>query len=148
MIIGTVRETKIEEYRVAFTPDGAADIVRSGHEVVIEVGAGLGSNYSDDDDRAAGAEVLATAADVYARADLMCEVKEPQPEEFALLRAGQILFTYLHLAAEPEVTDALLPPAASRSVTRRCSATTASCRCSRRCLRSRAAWPSRSGRTT
>ena len=108
MIIGTVRETKTEEYRVAFTPDGAADIVRAGHGVVIETGAGLGSNYSDDDYRAAGAEVLESAAEVYARAELMCEVKEPQPEEFALLREGQILFTYLHLAAEPEVTDALV----------------------------------------
>lgn len=108
MIIGTVRETKTEEYRVAFTPDGAADIVRAGHGVVIETGAGLGSNYSDDDYRAAGAEVLEDAAAVYARAELMCKVKEPQPEEFALLREGQILFTYLHLAAEPEVTDALV----------------------------------------
>ena len=108
MIIGTVRETKTEEYRVAFTPGGAADIVRAGHTVLIESGAGLGSNFNDDDYRAAGAEVLESAADVYARAELMCEVKEPQPEEFELLREGQILFTYLHLAAEPEVTDALL----------------------------------------
>ncbi|MEE8337554.1 MAG: alanine dehydrogenase [Dehalococcoidia bacterium] len=108
MIIGTVRETKTEEYRVAFTPDGVADIVRAGHSVVIETGAGLGSNYSDDEYRAAGAEVLESAAEVYARAELMCKVKEPQPEEFALLREGQIVFTYLHLAAEPEVTDALV----------------------------------------
>jgi alanine dehydrogenase len=108
MIIGTVRETKIEEYRVAFTPDGAADIVRAGHSVLVESGAGLGSNFSDDDYRAAGAEVVESAAEVYARAELMCEVKEPQPEEFELLREGQILFTYLHLAAEPEVTEALV----------------------------------------
>ncbi len=108
MIIGTVRETKTEEYRVAFTPDGVADIVRAGHSVVIETGAGLGSNYSDDEYRAAGAEVLESAAEVYARAELMCKVKEPQPEEFALLREGEIVFTYLHLAAEPEVTDALV----------------------------------------
>ncbi|MDP6606979.1 MAG: alanine dehydrogenase [Dehalococcoidia bacterium] len=108
MIIGSVRETKTEEYRVALTPDGAADIARAGHSIVIEASAGTGSNYSDDDYRAAGAEVLATADEVYARAELMCEVKEPQPEEFGRLRDGQILFTYLHLAAEPEVTDALL----------------------------------------
>jgi alanine dehydrogenase len=108
VIIGTVRETKTEEYRVALTPDGAADIARAGHSIVIEAAAGAGSNYSDDDYRAAGAEVLATADEVYARAELMCEVKEPQPEEFGRLRDGQILFTYLHLAAEPEVTDALL----------------------------------------
>jgi alanine dehydrogenase len=107
VIIGTIRETKTEEYRVAFTPGGAADIVRAGHTVLIESGAGLGSNFSDDDYRAAGAEVLESATDVYARAELMCEVKEPQPQEFELLREGQILFTYLHLAAEPEVTEAL-----------------------------------------
>lgn len=108
MIIGTVRETKTEEYRVAFTPDGAADIVRAGHDVLIEAGAGLGSNYSDDDYRAAGAKVVESAAEAYARTELMCKVKEPQPGEFALLREGQILFTYLHLAAEPAVTDALV----------------------------------------
>jgi len=108
VIIGTVRETKLEEYRVALTPDGVADIVRAGHEVVVETDAGAGSNYGNDDYVAAGAKVLATAAEVYAKAELMCEVKEPQPEEFDLLRDGQILFTYLHLAAEPAVTDALL----------------------------------------
>ncbi len=108
MIIGTVRETKTEEYRVALTPNGAADIARAGHSVLIETAAGAGSNYSDDDYRAAGAEVLETAAEVYARTELICEVKEPQPEEFALLRDGQILFTYLHLAAEPAVTEALV----------------------------------------
>ena len=108
MIIGTVRETKTEEYRVALTPDGVADIVNAGHPVLVESDAGVGSNYEDGDYRAAGAEVVETAAGVYARAELMCEVKEPQPEEFELLRDGQILFTYLHLAAEPEVTDALL----------------------------------------
>jgi alanine dehydrogenase len=108
VIIGTVRETKLEEYRVALTPDGVADIVRAGHEVVVETDAGTGSNYGNDDYVAAGAKVLATAAEVYAKAELMCEVKEPQPEEFDLLRDGQILFTYLHLAAEPAVTDALL----------------------------------------
>ena len=108
MIIGTVRETKADEYRVALTPEGVADIAGAGHTVLVESDAGVGSNYEDGDYRDAGAEVPATAAEVYARAELMCEVKEPQPDEFALLRDGQILFTYLHLAAEPEVTDALL----------------------------------------
>ena len=108
MIIGTVRETKLEEYRVALTPDGVADIVGAGHTVLVEAGAGVGSSYEDADYRSAGATVVESPAEVYARADLMCEVKEPQPEEFALLREGQILFTYLHLAAEPEVTQALL----------------------------------------
>jgi alanine dehydrogenase len=108
MIVGTVRETKTEEYRVALVPEGVADIVHAGHTVLVETKSGVGSNYADDEYRAAGAEILPTPADVYARADLMCEVKEPQPSEYGLLREGQILFTYLHLAAEPAVTEALL----------------------------------------
>ena len=108
MIVGTVRETKTEEYRVALTPEGAADIVRSGHEVVVEKGAGEGSHYADREYRAAGAALAATPEEVYGRAELMCEVKEPQPSEYGLLRDGQMLFTYLHLAAEPVVLDALI----------------------------------------
>ncbi|MDA1061929.1 MAG: alanine dehydrogenase, partial [Chloroflexi bacterium] len=108
MIVGTVRETKTEEYRVALTPDGVADIIRSGHAVLVEAGAGVGSNYPDEEYAQAGAELTATPEEVYARAELMCEVKEPQPSEFGLLREGQLLFTYLHLAAEPEVTEALV----------------------------------------
>lgn len=108
MIVGTVTETKTEEYRVALTPDGVSDIVRAGHQVLVERSAGAGSNYSDDEYRQAGGEVVETPHEVYARAELMCEVKEPQPSEFALLRQGQLLFTYLHLAAEPSVTAALL----------------------------------------
>ncbi|MBM4414816.1 MAG: alanine dehydrogenase [Chloroflexi bacterium] len=108
MIVGTVRETKADEYRVALTPQGVADIVQAGHAVLVERTAGVGSNYADEEYAAAGATVLPTPADVYARAELMCEVKEPQPSEYELLREGQLLFTYLHLAAEPAVTDALL----------------------------------------
>jgi len=108
VIVGTVKETKTEEYRVALTPEGVADIVRAGHHVLIETRAGEGSNYGDDEYREAGAEVLRTPGEVYARAELMCEVKEPQPQEFALLREGQVLFTYLHLAAAPDVADALI----------------------------------------
>lgn len=108
MIVGTVRETKADEYRVALTPQGVADIVQAGHAVLVERTAGVGSNYADEEYAAAGATVLPTPADVYARAELMCEVKEPQPSEYELLREGQLLFTYLHLAAESAVTDALL----------------------------------------
>jgi alanine dehydrogenase len=108
VIVGTVRETKTEEYRVALTPDGVRDIVHAGHEVLVQTTAGLGSNFSDDEYRAAGAGVVATPEEVYAGAELMCEVKEPQPSEYELLREGQILFTYLHLAAEQRVAEALL----------------------------------------
>lgn len=108
MIVGTVKETKLEEYRVALTPPGVSDIVRAGHQVLVEQSAGVGSNFLDAEYAAAGAEIVATPQEVYARAELMCEVKEPQPSEFALLREGQLLFTYLHLAAEAHVTDALI----------------------------------------
>jgi alanine dehydrogenase len=108
VIVGTVRETKTEEYRVALTPEGVSEIVHAGHSVLVEQSSGVGSSYTDAEYAAAGATVLPTAAAVYARAELMCEVKEPQPSEYELLRDGQLLFTYLHLAAEPEVTDALL----------------------------------------
>ncbi|MEI6665309.1 MAG: alanine dehydrogenase [Chloroflexota bacterium] len=108
MIVATVKELKLEEYRVALTPQGVSSIVGAGHQVLVETGAGVGSNYEDDEYRAAGAEVVATAAEVFARADLICKVKEPQHQEFPLLREGQLLFTYLHLAAEPDVTEALV----------------------------------------
>ena len=108
MIVGTVRETKTEEYRVALTPEGVGEIVHAGHHVLVERGSGIGSSFTDDEYRAAGAQLLATPAEVYARAELMCEVKEPQPSEYGLLREGQLLFTYPHLAAEPAVTEALL----------------------------------------
>ena len=108
MIVGTVTETKTEEYRVALTPAGVADIVAAGHRVLVQAGAGAGSNFPDAEYAAAGAEILGSPEAVYARADLICEVKEPQPSEYDLLREGQLLFTYLHLAAEEAVTDALL----------------------------------------
>ncbi|MDA0256669.1 MAG: alanine dehydrogenase [Chloroflexi bacterium] len=108
MIVGTVRETKTEEYRVALTPEGAANVALAGHTVLVESGAGEGSHYPDAEYLAAGAELVETPDEVYARAELMCEVKEPQPSEYGLLREGQALFTYLHLAAEPAVIEALL----------------------------------------
>lgn len=108
MIVATVKELKLEEYRVALTPQGVASIVGAGHTVIIETSAGAGSGFTDKEYRAAGAEIVATATEVFARADLVCKVKEPQHAEFGLLRARQLLFTYLHLAAEPEVTDALV----------------------------------------
>ncbi len=108
MIVGTVTETKTEEHRVALTPPGVAEIVRAGHTVLVEAGAGRASSYEDDEYAAVGAEIAGTPDEVYARAELVCEVKEPQPEEFAKLRAGQVIFTYLHLAAAPDVARAML----------------------------------------
>ena len=113
MIVGTVKETKLEEYRVALTPDGVADIVGAGHRVLIERNAGLGSNFHDEEYAAAGAELRDSPEAVFAEAELVTKVKEPQPSEYGLLRPGQLIFTYLHLAAEPHVTEALLTSKAS-----------------------------------
>ncbi|MDA0302512.1 MAG: alanine dehydrogenase, partial [Chloroflexi bacterium] len=108
MIVGTVRERKDDEFRVALTPGSVGDLVRAGHTVLIETASGIGSHYTDDQYVAAGAAITATMDEVYARAEMVCEVKEPQPAEYALIREGQVIFTYLHLAAEPEVALVLI----------------------------------------
>jgi alanine dehydrogenase len=106
--IGIPREIKNHEYRVAITPSGVHELVRHGHEVVIEHDAGVGSSIADDDFTGAGAKILPTADDVWATGDLILKVKEPVAEEYGRMRRGQTLFTYLHLAASRECTDALL----------------------------------------
>lgn len=108
MIIGVPREVKELENRVACTPGGARSLVSRGHQVVVETNAGKGSGFLDEQYLEAGAEVVSTAAEVFGRADMILKVKEPQPEEFDLFRPGQILFTYLHLAANAEVADMLV----------------------------------------
>jgi alanine dehydrogenase len=106
--IGIPTEIKNNENRVAITPAGVDTLCRRGHAVIVESGAGIGSRITDDDYRAAGAEILSTADEVWAGADLLLKVKEPIAAEYPRMRAGQILFTYLHLAASPECTDALV----------------------------------------
>ncbi len=108
MKIGVPKEIKIQEYRVGLTPAGARELTRHGHRVMIEHGAGLGIGYGDDAYRAAGAEIAATPAAVFEASDMIVKVKEPQPAEIAMLRRGQILFTYLHLAADKTQTEGLL----------------------------------------
>ncbi len=108
MKVGVPREVKNHEYRVAITPAGVHELVRHGHEVFVEHGAGAGSSISDEDYLAAGAKILDSADDVWGEAELVLKVKEPVAEEFHRMRAGQVLFTYLHLAASRECTDALL----------------------------------------
>ncbi|MGW4123221.1 alanine dehydrogenase [Nocardia sp. NPDC004711] len=108
MKIGIPREVKNHEYRVACTPAGVHELVARGHEVVVEAGAGVGSTFEDDAYRFAGAQVLDTADEVWGVADLVLKVKEPVAEEYSRLREDQVLFTYLHLAASRECTDALL----------------------------------------
>jgi alanine dehydrogenase len=98
MIVGCPKEIKNEEYRVGMTPNAAKDFVAAGHEVIVEAGAGVGSGFSDKEYKAAGA-TLAPVADVFAKADMIYKVKEPLPEEYGKFKPGQILYTYLHLAA-------------------------------------------------
>lgn len=106
--VGIPREVKNNEFRVAITPAGVHELVRHGHQVVIEQGAGLGSSIPDEEYVAAGAKILAGADEVWATADLLLKVKEPIAEEYHRLRKDQTLFTYLHLAASKECTDALI----------------------------------------
>ena len=108
MIIGVPREIKEQEQRVALIPSSAEQLTKRGHNVVVEKNAGIGSGYSDEEYKKAGAEIVDLAKDVFVRADLIVKVKEPLTPEFPLLRKGQILFTYLHLAASKPLTDALL----------------------------------------
>jgi len=99
MIIGVPKEVKNNEFRVALTPAGAHALAAAGHEVLVERGAGKGSGFADEEFVGAGAKIAVDAAEVWGRADLVLKVKEPQPEEFVHFREGQMLFTYLHLAA-------------------------------------------------
>jgi alanine dehydrogenase len=106
--VGIPREIKNHEYRVAITPAGVHEFVRHGHDVVIESGAGLGSSITDAEYRGAGAKILKSADAVWGAAEMILKVKEPIAEEYDRMRPGQVLFTYLHLAASKECTDALL----------------------------------------
>lgn len=113
MRVGAVREIKQDENRVALTPAGVHALVSDGHQVVVEAGAGLGSRIDDDEYERAGGELVGQASDVWRAAELICKVKEPQPSEFELVGDGQILFTFLHLAAYPHVAQALLESGAT-----------------------------------
>lgn len=108
MRIGVPKEIKPQEYRVALTPAGVTELVRHGHEVYVQAGAGAGSAITDTEYQAAGARLLPAAADVWEIGELICKVKEPIAPEYPLLSSGQVLFTYLHLAASRACTDALL----------------------------------------
>ena len=108
MRVGVPSEIKVHEYRVGLTPGTVREYVAHGHQVVVQSGAGAGSMASDDAYRAAGAEIAATAAEIFAGCDMIVKVKEPQPSEWVQLRRGQLLFTYLHLAPDPEQAKGLI----------------------------------------
>lgn len=113
MLIGCPKEIKPQEYRVGLTPHAAAEAIAHGHDVIVEMGAGEGSGFTDDAYRAIGAGVVDTADEVFARADMVVKVKEPQAVERAKLREGQVLFTYLHLAPDPDQTRDLIDSGAT-----------------------------------
>jgi len=108
MRVGCPKEIKNHEYRVGLTPGAVREYVAHGHEVLVETKAGAGIGADDDAYRAAGAKIVPTAADIFGKSDMVVKVKEPQPAEWAQLRDGQILYTYLHLAPDPEQTKGLL----------------------------------------
>ncbi|HUE40546.1 MAG TPA: alanine dehydrogenase [Chthoniobacterales bacterium] len=108
MIIGVPREIKEQEQRVGLLPSAADQLRRRGHSIIVQKNAGVGSGYSDEEYKKAGAEIVDSAEEVFRRAEMIVKVKEPLSAEFPLLRKGQILFTYLHLAASKALTEALL----------------------------------------
>lgn len=108
MIIGVSKEIKNNENRVGLTPAGAEALVKAGHRVLVETGSGLGSGFDDESYAAVGAELLSDKKQLFDEAEMIVKVKEPLPSEYDLFHEGQLLFTYLHLAAEPELTEALL----------------------------------------
>jgi alanine dehydrogenase len=111
--VGVPTEVKLDEYRVAFTPAGVRELVDAGHQVYVQSGAGVGSSIADDAYAAQGATILPDAASVFGEAELIVKVKEPQPQEVPLLEARHTLFTYLHLAADPELTHGLMASGAT-----------------------------------
>ncbi|MCA1011773.1 alanine dehydrogenase [Halobacillus halophilus] len=108
MIIGIPREIKNNENRVAITPSGVVNLIHAGHKVRVETQAGTGSNFTDEEYREAGAEIVETASNIWMNSEMVMKVKEPLPSEYGYFRKGLVLFTYLHLAAEPELTKALV----------------------------------------
>ena len=113
MRVGVPKEIKNHEYRVGLTPPSVAELVRAGHELIVEAGAGLGIDFEDADYVEAGARIVSSAAQVFADADMIVKVKEPQPGEIAMLEARHTLFTYLHLAADKPQAQGLMASGAT-----------------------------------
>ncbi|MCX7700623.1 MAG: alanine dehydrogenase [Gemmataceae bacterium] len=108
MIVGVLKEIKADEYRVAMTPAGVEELTDDGHEVLVQAGAGHGSGISDEQYAENGAKIIASAADIWRAADMIVKVKEPLPQEWPMMRRGQIVFTYFHFAADEELTRAVM----------------------------------------
>ena len=108
MIVGIPKEIKNHEYRIGMTPAGVRELVNRGHQVLVETEGGVGVGFDNASYEAVGAQIISSPEDIFAAADMIIKVKEPQPNECRMLRSGQILFTYLHLAPDPEQTQLLL----------------------------------------
>ena len=132
MIIGVPKEIKEQEHRVGLIPSTAITLTRRGHTVLVQKSAGVGSGYPDEDYVEAGAKMIDTAEEVFAQAEMIVKVKEPLKAEYGLLRKGQILFTYLHLAASKPLTEALLKSGRHRRRLRNDPGRATNCRCSSR----------------
>ena len=113
MLIGVPKEIKNHEYRVGLTPSSVMELVKHGHQIIIERNAGAGVDFSDDQYIVVGAEIVTNAEEIFARSDMIIKVKEPQPQECKMLREGQILYTYLHLAPDPDQTKLLVESGAT-----------------------------------
>ena len=113
MLIGVPKEIKNHEYRVGLTPSSVMELVKHGHHILIQHDAGAGVDFSDDQYISAGAEIVSTAEEIFARGEMIIKVKEPQPHECKMLREGQILYTYLHLAPDPDQTKLLVESGAT-----------------------------------
>jgi alanine dehydrogenase len=105
MIVGIPKETKTHEYRVSMTPVGVDELVRRGHKVMVETHAGFGSGISDDEYAAVGAKIIGTAREIFEKSEMIVKVKEPLAAERAMMREGQVMFTYFHFAADRELTE-------------------------------------------
>src|SRR5690349_19495107 len=108
MLIGVPKEIKTQEYRVGLVPSSVKEFVKNGHKVLIETGAGAAINFSDKQYQEAGATIAGSAKEIFEKSDMIIKVKEPQQQECKMLRENQVLFTYLHLAADPEQAKALV----------------------------------------
>ena len=137
MLVGVPREIKDNEYRVGLTPESVYEVVQHGHQVLVERGAGDGIGAHAASYEAAGATVVDTAPEIFARSELVVKVKEPQAGERAMLRPDQVLFTYLHLAPDPEQTRDLVDSGAVCIAYETVTSPAAACRCWRPCPR----WP-------
>jgi alanine dehydrogenase len=143
MLIGVPKEIKNHEYRVGLTPAGVRELVGHGHKVLVQTQAGLAIGFTDEQYIQSGASIASSAEEVFARADMVVKVKEPQPVECRMLRPGQILFTYLHLAPDPEQTKLLTESGAIAIAYETVTDERGGLPCWLRCRKWPAAWPFR-----